>query len=71
MLAALAYWADKNAASGSAEHQRQVAAICNHIRFPDIPASLLINYHLRFQFLRRFDPDKELLLRAVGVGLQR
>ena len=66
VLAALAYWAEKNAASESTEHKRQVAAICGRIRFPDIPASALLMYHARFKFLQLHDPNRDLLLRAVS-----
>ena len=66
MLAALAYWAERNAASESTEHKRQVAAICRRIRFPDILASALLMYHSRFKCLQLYDPNRNLLLRAVS-----
>ena len=66
MLAALAYWAERNAASESTEHKRQVAAICRRIRFPDLPASALLMYHSRFKCLQLYDPNRDLVMRAVS-----
>ena len=75
VLAAFAYWAEHNINSedddedeedeGEEECER-IQAICSRIRFPDIPASILLSYYSHFKFMRWFDPDKELLLRAVS-----
>ena len=65
MLAAFAYWAELNIKEGDAGKEERIQAICSRIRFPDIPASVLLNYHAHYPFMRWFDPDKELLMRAV------
>ncbi|KAL4434365.1 hypothetical protein ABPG75_000806 [Micractinium tetrahymenae] len=62
VLAATLLWAEEQR---SRITDSQLAELFSRIRFPDVPAGTLINYHRCFPMLRRFDPDKELLLRAI------
>ncbi|KAL4434329.1 hypothetical protein ABPG75_000770 [Micractinium tetrahymenae] len=51
------------------EHSRgmsdsQFDELFSRIRFPAVPAAVLLDYHRCFATLRRFDPEKQLLCRA-------
>lgn len=65
VLAAFAYWAERNIKATDPGARERIATICCRIRFPAIPVSVLWNYHMRHEFMRIFDPDKALLFRAV------
>lgn len=64
VLAAFAYWAQRN----KPVNTEQIAAICSRIRFPAIPLSVLHNYWRTHDFMQRFDPGDQILLRAVSCG---
>ncbi|EFN57869.1 expressed protein [Chlorella variabilis] len=66
VLAAFAYWAERNIKATDPGARERIATICCRIRFPAIPVSVLWNYHMRHEFMRIFDPDKALLFRAVA-----
>jgi hypothetical protein len=66
VLAAFAFWAQQNIKETDADARQRIAAICSLIRFPDIPASVLLSYHKCHSFMRTFDPDRELLCMAVS-----
>lgn len=71
VLAAFCIWVENRPPGDevprdAAEH---VSAICSRIRFPEIPPSLLHAFWAQFAFLRSFDPGKQILLRAVSMGL--
>ena len=66
MLAAFVCWAELNIKAVDADKERRMAAICSCIRFPAIPAGVLLDYFRHYKCLRWFDPDKDLLLRAVS-----
>ncbi len=65
VLAAFAFWAQRNIKETGADARQRIAAICSFIRFPDIPASVLLSYHKCHHFMRTFDPYRELLCVAV------
>lgn len=65
MLASILLWWGANKGE---EPSSQLASIFSRIRFPAVPAVTLINYHRCFPALKRYDPDKALLLRAVRVA---
>jgi len=65
VLAACLYWIGAQ----DEVSDDQLAQLFSRIRFPDIPASTLLSYHRMLPVLQRFDPDKELLLRAVSQWL--
>jgi len=46
--------------------QRQAAELCSRIRFPLIPAHILLNYHSFYRLLQWFDRDKKLIMRVVS-----
>ncbi len=73
MLAAFALWANANIAVGpmAPEQRERVAAVCSRIRFPDVPPDVLLNCWACFKWLQAYDPNKDLLLRAVSGGLYR
>ncbi len=66
MLAAFAFWGQRNIKETGADARQRIAAICRLIRFPDIPACVLLSYHKCHSFMRTFDPDRELLCLAVS-----
>ncbi len=66
VLAAFAFWAQRNIKETDADARQRIAAICSLIRFPDIPASVLLSYHLCQSFMRTFDPDNRLQCMAVS-----
>ena len=63
VLAACLHWLE-----APQRRAQDVAEIFSKIRFPAIPASVLVDLHGSRGSLQRFDPDKELLLRAVRHG---
>ncbi len=74
VLAAFAIWADANIAAEpptplTPQQRERIAAVCSRIRFPEVPPNVLLNYWDCYEWLQAYDPNKELLLRAVS-GLQ-
>ena len=69
MLGAFALWADTNIGVEPFDpgQRERVAAVCSRIRFPEVPADVLLNYWAFFKWLQRYDPSKDLLLRAVSA----
>ena len=73
VLAAFSHWAELSisvvpAADAAREQMKErIATICSRIRFPVIPASVLLNFYKGFEFMAWLDPEKELLMRAVRV----
>lgn len=65
MLAAFAFWAEQNIKEITPDARQRIAAICSRIRFPAIPSHILDNYYTCHSFMRTFDPNRELLFRAV------
>lgn len=63
VLAACLYWAE---AQQEELEEEQLAEMFSRIRFRAIPASLLLNYYHLHWMLDMFDPDKQLLMRAVS-----
>jgi len=68
VLAAFALWAEANitATPLAPEQKERIAAVCSRIRFPAVPPDVLLNYWACFKWLQAYDPNKDLLLRAVG-----
>ncbi|KAI7842075.1 hypothetical protein COHA_004271 [Chlorella ohadii] len=72
VLAAFALWASANIFATVAlttEQRDRIAAVCSRIRFPKVPPGvLLVCYLACFKWLQRFDPNKDLLLRAITTA---
>ena len=62
VLAACLHWAEGREGMTT----EQLSELLCRIRFPSIPAATLLTYHRTFKGLQLFDPDRELLLRAVS-----
>ncbi|EFN57315.1 hypothetical protein CHLNCDRAFT_143939 [Chlorella variabilis] len=65
VLAAFAFWADQNIKDTDRDAGQRIAAICSCIRFPAIPGHILDNYYTCHSFMCTFDPNRELLFRAI------
>ncbi|PSC71139.1 Kelch 8 [Micractinium conductrix] len=61
VLAACLHWAEGREGMTT----EQLSELLCRIRFPSIPAATLLTYHRTFKGLQLFDPDRELLLRAI------
>lgn len=67
-MCAFAAWASKNSAALRGEAGRAlVLRVLSRIRFPDIPAPLLLAYWDGYSWLQKFHPDKELIIKAMSL----
>jgi len=66
VLAACLYWAEAQPAEPATW---QLQSLFSRIRFPAIRPALLLCYYPTSSALRRFDNNKELLMRAVSSVL--